>query len=163
MSKAAAGLDIDTRRTFLITELRNLGGRITTRQALEIYRGSPWAAIGRKAARRDLRDLARRTHLLPVNTDGPRAYVLGDTVNPPHPIHARGGSRRFLLEAIQREGGEWTVGRVKRAYRSIVGTHVWRATCRRHLAELRRLGHLDRHGEGTPRRYYTLRQEGATA
>jgi hypothetical protein len=34
---------------------------------------------------------------------------------------------------------------------------------RRYLAALHRDGHLELHGDGTPRRYYTLRQKGTTA
>jgi hypothetical protein len=55
--------------------------------------------------------------------------------------------RQQLLTAIREQGGEWTTGRVKQLYR-------------RHLA-----GHIYRHnirGDGTPRRYYTLRTEGVT-
>ncbi len=145
-----------TRRTYLLAVLRNLGETVTTKQALDIYAVSPWRTASRNTARRDLRDLARRAYLVPVEADGARTYGLGNNPNPPHPIRARGGARPSLLEAIRREGGEWTVSRVKRACRQIVGTHVYRSTARRHLAALHRDGHLDRHGDGTPRRFYTL-------
>jgi hypothetical protein len=60
-----------------------------------------------------------------------------------------------LLSVIRREGGEWTVGRAKPVYRRFLRKHTYRATIRRHLARLEADGHLIRHGDGTPRRYYT--------
>lgn len=150
----------DTRRTFLLAVVRNNGGRVTTSGALHIYAGSPWCTAGRSTARRDLRDLARRAYLTPIDTPRGRYYRAGDDPNPAHPV-AR-GSRQRLLEEIRREGGEWTVGRVKCTWHRLLGTHVLRMACRRFLADLRRDGHLDRHGDGTPRRYYTLRENGGT-
>ncbi|MEV6833560.1 hypothetical protein AB0N17_03355 [Streptomyces sp. NPDC051133] len=149
-----------TRRSYLLAVLRNLGGTVTTRLALQIYAVSPWRATSRNTARRDLRDLARRAYLVPVGGDGARAYVLGDNPEPAHPVR---GIRQPLVEVVRREGGEWTVGRMKRACRRLVGTHIYRSTARRYLAELHRLGHLDRHGDDTPLRYYTHRQQGPTA
>ncbi|RPE40213.1 hypothetical protein EDD90_3249 [Streptomyces sp. Ag109_O5-1] len=71
--------------------------------------------------------------------------------------------RENLLAAISEQGGEWTVGRVKQIYRRWLRRHIYRHTIRLDLARLHRDGHLDRHGDGTPRRFYTLRQEGATS
>ncbi|PBC72223.1 hypothetical protein BX265_5001 [Streptomyces sp. TLI_235] len=65
--------------------------------------------------------------------------------------------REYLLNTIRREQGEWTVGRAKPVFRRFWGSHTYRATIRRHLAQLAAEGHLDRHGDGTPRRYYTYR------
>lgn len=65
-----------------------------------------------------------------------------------------------LLSVIRREGGEWTVGRAKPVYRRLLRRHTYRATIRRHLARLEADGHLIRHGDGTPRRYYTYRETG---
>ena len=76
-----------------------------------------------------------------------------------HPIR---GSRAELRQVILRQGGEWTVGRVKREWRRILGTHVLRMAARRYLAGLHRDGHLDRHGDGTPRRFYTVTSGGAS-
>ena len=152
--------DIDTRRMYLHDTARNLGVQLTTGKALEIYAESPWPTVGKGAARRDLRDLARRSYLIPVNGRGPRTY---DLSNPPpraHPHHGR-SLRQELLKTICREGGEWTAGRAKAACRRLQGTHVWRATARRLLAELHRRGELDRHGDGTPRRFYTVRKDNA--
>jgi Fic family protein len=146
--------DIDTRRQYLHQIVRNLGEQITTGKALEIYAVSPWPTVGKGAARRDLRDLARRGYLIPDNRAGARAYNLS---NPPplaHPFYGR-SLRQELLKTIHREGGEWTAGRAKAACRRLQGTHVWRATARRLLAELHHRGQLERHGDGTPRRYYT--------
>lgn len=61
-----------------------------------------------------------------------------------------------LLTTIRTEQGEWTVGRAKPVYRRFLRQHTYRATIRRHLARLEAAGHLTRHGDGTPRRYYAL-------
>jgi Fe2+ or Zn2+ uptake regulation protein len=64
-----------------------------------------------------------------------------------------------MRNAITRDGGEWTPGRVKRLFhRDARLTHVLRVTIRRHLARLEAEGVLDRH-ETPGRRYYT-RSEG---
>lgn len=141
------------RREYLLAAIVNADDTATTRQALDIYRASAeWAETGRNAARRDLRDLARRAYLVPAEDNGARYYRLGSDPNPRHPAH---GVRKAVLEAIQTEGGEWTTGRVKRTWRRFTGTHVLRMSVRRYLAALHRDGHLDLHGDGTPRRYYT--------
>lgn len=62
---------------------------------------------------------------------------------------------RHLLDVIREEGGEWTVGRAKPVYRRFLGSHTYRATIRRHLELLAATGRLARHGDGTPRRFYT--------
>lgn len=151
--------DVETRRTFLLAVVRNNGGRVTTSGALHIYAGSPWRTASRNTARRDLRDLARRAYLVPVDTPTGRFYQVGDDPNPAHPVR---GIWPRMREEIRREGGEWTVGRVKRAVHRITGTHVLRMSCRRILADLHRDGHLERHGDDSPRRYYTLRENGDT-
>lgn len=149
------------RREYLLAALRRFGGPATTRRALNIYaKSGEWATTGRNTARRDLRDLARRAYLVPTEVDGRRAYALGDD---PSPAHPRRGTRKPLLEAIQAEGGEWTTARVRRTWRQLLGTHVLRMAARRYLADLHRDGHLDIHGDGTPRRYYTPRHEGSAA
>lgn len=147
------------RRECLLAAIADAGGTVTTGQALDFYRASAeWAETGRNAARRDLRDLARRAYLVPAEDRGARFYWLGSDPSPRHPAS---GVRKSVLEAIQAEGGEWTTGRVKRTWHRFTGTHVLRMSVRRYLAALHRDGHLELHGEGTPRRYYTLRQEGA--
>jgi hypothetical protein len=147
-------MGVETRRTFLLSVIRaEGGGPVTTSRALQIYAASPWAGVSRNTARRDLRDLARRAYLVPAEHHGARFYRLGDDPRPPHPAR---GVRKFVLEAIQTEGGEWTTGRVRRTWHQITGTHVLRMSVRRFLAALHRDGHLDRHGDGTPRRFYTL-------
>jgi hypothetical protein len=70
--------------------------------------------------------------------------------------------RQQLLTAIREQGGEWTTGRVKQLYRRHLAGHIYRHNIRRDLAHLHAEGHLDRRGDGTPRRYYTLRTEGVT-
>ncbi|MBT2505118.1 hypothetical protein J7I98_04245 [Streptomyces sp. ISL-98] len=68
-----------------------------------------------------------------------------------------------LLAVIKRDRGEWTVGRAKPVYRHLLRKHIYRATIRRHLARLEAAGHLTRHGDGTPRRFYTYRKTGGNA
>lgn len=149
-----ADVERTRRREYLLAAIANAGGTVTTGQALNIYRASAeWAATGRNAARRDLRDLARRAYLVPAEDNGARYYWLGGDPSPRHPAH---GVRKSVLEAIQTEGGEWTTGRVKRTWHQFTGTHVLRMSVRRYLAALHRDGHLELHGDGTPRRYYTL-------
>jgi hypothetical protein len=153
--------ETSTRRTYLIAVLRHQGGPVTTKRALNIYAKSrEWATTNRNTARRDLRDLARRAYLVPAEHCGRRFYQLGTDLRPAHPGR---GSRKTLLKVIQTEGGEWTTGRVRRTWRQSLGTHVLRMAARRYLANLHRDGHLQRHGDGSPRRFYTLRQEGPTA
>ncbi|MFC8271119.1 hypothetical protein ACFUJR_00960 [Streptomyces sp. NPDC057271] len=144
------------RRTYLLATLRNLGGGpVTTKLALNIYAQSgEWATVGRNTARRDLRDLARRAYLVPAEHHGTRFYTLGSDPNPAHPVR---GVRKLVLETIQTESGEWTTGRVRRTWRQHIGTHVLRMSVRRYLADLHRDGYLDRHGDDTPRRFYTYR------
>ncbi len=141
------------RREYLLAALRHFGGPVTTKRALNIYaKSGEWTTTSRNTARRDLRDLARRAYLVPAEHRGARFYRLGSNPSPAHPAR---GVRKSVLEAIQTEGGEWTTGRVRRTWRRICGTHVLRMAARRYLADLHRDGHLDRHGDGTPRRFYT--------
>ena len=141
------------RREYLLAALRRFGGPVTTKRALLIYaKSGEWATVGRNTARRDLRDLARRAYLVAAERDGVRFYRLSSDVQPAHPVR---DSRKSLLVVIQTQGGEWTTSRIRRAWRQIVGTHVLRMAARRYLAALHRDGHLNRHGDGTPRRYYT--------
>lgn len=146
------------RRTYLLDTARGLGTPVGTGQALQIYAASQWPATSRNTARRDLRDLARRAFLVPVEQNGRRLYRVGSD---PSPMHPGRGTRKTLLEKIQAEGGEWTTGRIKRTWHQLLGTHVLRMAARRYLADLHRDGHLECHGDGTPRRYYTLRHEGS--
>ncbi|WP_183154365.1 hypothetical protein [Streptomyces shenzhenensis] len=146
-----------TRRTYLLAVLRNFGGPVTTKRALNIYaKSGEWSTTGRNTARRDLRDLARRAYLVPDEHCGRRFYRLGSD---PSPAHPRRGTRKSLLEAIQTEGGEWTTSRIRCTWRRLLGTHVLRMAARRYLADLHRDGYLDIHGDGTPRRFYTLHRK----
>ncbi|MFE0651391.1 hypothetical protein ACFVZH_22660 [Streptomyces sp. NPDC059534] len=149
--------ECSSRRNHLLAVLRNHdGGPVTTKLALAIYaQSSAWATVGRNTARRDLRDLARRTYLVPAEHHGARSYTLGSDPNPAHPAR---GVRKLVLAAIQAEGGEWTTGRVKRTWRQFTGTHVLRMSVRRFLAGLHRDGYLERHDD-TPHRFYTVRKD----
>lgn len=149
------------RREYLLAALRRFGGPVTTKRALNIYaKSGEWATAGRNTARRDLRDLARRAYLVPVEHSGRRFYRVGSDPSPAHPGR---GTRKLLLERIQTEGGEWTTGRIRHTWRQLLGTHVLRMAARRYLADLHRDGHLECHGDDTPRRYYTPRHEGSAA
>jgi hypothetical protein len=152
--------DTTIRREYLLAAIRRFGGGpVTTKRALGIYAKSrEWSAVGRNTARRDLRDLARRAYLVPDEHQGSRFYQLGSDPSPAHPAR---GVRTFVLQAIQTEGGQWTTGRVRRTWHQLLGTHVLRFTVRRYLAALHRDGHLELHGDGTPRRYYTVRKDTA--
>jgi hypothetical protein len=150
-------METTIRREYLLAALRRFGGPATTKRALNIYaKSGEWATVGRHTARRDLRDLARRAYLVPAEHQGRRLYQLGSD---PTPVHPARGVRKFVLEAIQTEGGEWTTGRVRRTWHRFTGTHVLRMSVRRYLANLHRDGHLDRHGDGTPHRFYTPREK----
>jgi DeoR/GlpR family transcriptional regulator of sugar metabolism len=150
------------RRAYLLAIVTHIGTTVITKQAVQIYSGSPWRDTSRSTARRDLRALARSGYLVPMTVGGMRCYGLGE--GPGYRRRLREASRQqALLHVMHAEGGEWTVGRVKAAYRRIVGSHVYRATVRRDLARLHQLGHLDRHGDGTPRRFYTPSTKGGSA
>lgn len=152
MTAATAAMGVETRRTFLLAAVQDEGSLVTTSLALRIYAASPWKGVSRNTARRDLRDLARRGRLVPAEHQGARAYQLSSDPNCAHPVR---NARQLVLEAIRAEGGEWTTGRTRRAWRQVAGTHVLRMSVRRYLANLHRDGHLERHGDGTPRRFYT--------
>lgn len=84
--------------------------------------------------------------------------LAGATTAPAPGSHTRRlAFRQHLLDTIRREGGEWTVGRLKPVCRNFRRSHTYRSTIRRHLARLTAEGHLDRHGVGTPRVFYTYR------
>lgn len=72
------------------------------------------------------------------------------------------GRLALLLDAIRREGGEWTTGRVKRLYRKHLPTHILRVTMRRDLAALHADGRLTLH-DAPHRRFYTYCTKGGTA
>lgn len=150
------------RRAYLLGAVTSLGTAVTTRDALRIYAAGEWKGVGRGMARRDLRDLARRGYLIPTVVDGQHAYDVAAEEPSAHPFHGR-SMRRELLALAREEGGEWTTGRARSACHSLTGTHVYRATARRLLADLHWLGYLDRHGDGTPRRFYTPSTKGGTA
>lgn len=158
--------DVDARRMHLLSVIRDTDMTVNTGAALRIYAESPVGGIGRTAVRRDLRDLAHRGYLIPNDGPGPRTYTVAGAPPAMHPFLKRGRSLRAeLLDVVQREGGEWTVGRARTVCRQLMGTHVYRARVRRLLADLHWRGHLVRHGDGTPRRYYTAttttREDGA--
>lgn len=156
-------LDVTARRDSLLALIKAGPRRpITTRRAQDLYSVTPWTGIGRNAARRDLRDLARRGQLLPVNVDGHRAYLLNPKAVDRHP----GGPRRpelALLQAIADEGGEWTPGRAKVVLRRAIGTNVYRSVARRFLEDLHRAGLLELHSERPGHCYYTSLIEGGAA
>jgi hypothetical protein len=157
------GLDVTARRDSLLALIKR-GPRkpITTRRAQDLYSVTPWSGIGRNAARRDLRDLARRGQLLPSTVDGQRAYLLNPKPAKRHPVGWK-RSGLVLQQAIADEGGEWTPGRAKVVLRRAAGTHIYRSVARRHLEELHRSGLLELHSERPGHCYYTSLREGGAA
>ena len=157
-------LDVTARRDSLLALVKSMPQQrpVTTRRAQDLYSVTPWSGIGRNAARRDLRDLARRGHLLPVTADGQRAYLLNPKMVWRHP----GGRIRpelALLQAIANEGGEWTPGRAKVVLHRAIGTNVYRSVARRHLEALHRDGLVALHSERPGHCFYTSLIEGGAA
>ncbi|NUP15444.1 MAG: hypothetical protein HOZ81_04935 [Streptomyces sp.] len=156
-------LDVTARRDSLLALIKS-GPRqpVTTRRAQDLYSVTPWSGIGRNAARRDLRDLARRGHLLPVTVDRQQAYL-----PTPKTVHRHPGGRirpeLALLQAIANEGGEWTPGRARVVLRRALGTHIYRSVAHRHLDTLHRDGLLELHSERPGHCYYTSLIEGGAA
>lgn len=157
------GLDVTDRRDSLLALIKQ-GPRkpVTTRRAQDLYSVTPWSGIGRNAARRDLRDLARRGQLLPVTIDGQRAYLLNPKAVDRHPAGPR-KAELALLQAVADEGGEWTPGRAKVVLRRAVGTNIYRSVARRRLEDLHRAGLLALHSERVGHCYYTSLIEGGAA
>jgi len=157
------GLDVTARRDSLLALIKCEPRRpITTRQAQELYSVTPWSGIGRNAARRDLRDLARRGQLIPRTVDGRRSYVLYPQAIRRIPMGPR-LARSALLQAITAEGGEWTPGRAKSILHRAMGTNVYRSVARRCLEDLHRAGLLELHSERPGHCFYTSLIEGGAA
>lgn len=156
-------LDVTERRNSLLALARHARLiPITTSRVQALYAATPWSGLGRNAARRDLRDLARRGQLLPVSVDGRRAYLLNPKAVDRHPAGPR-QSELALLQAIANEGGEWTPGRAKVVLRRAIGTNVYRSVARRRLEDLHRAGLLALHSERPGHCYYTSLIEGGAA
>lgn len=156
-------LDVTLRRDSLLALIK-AGPRkpVTTRRAQDLYSVTPWSGIGRNATRRDLRDLARRSHLVPVTVDGQRAYLINPTRVDRHPV-SRHHAMSALLQAIAEQGGEWTPGRAKVVLRRAVGTNIYRSVAHRRLEDLHRAGLVALHSERPGHCYYTSLIEGGAA
>lgn len=157
------GLDVTARRDSLLALIKE-GPRepVTTRRAQDLYSLTPWSGIGRNAARRDLRDLARRGQLIPVTVDGRRAYRCSPKPAKRHPVGWQ-QSELALQQAIANEGGEWTPGRAKAVLHRVAGTNVYRSVARRHLESLHRDGLVELHSERPGYCFYTSLIEGGAA
>jgi hypothetical protein len=163
MLEFRGGLDVTARRDSLLVLIQEGPRRpVTTRRAQDLYSVTPWSGIGRNAARRDLRDLARRGHLIPTTVDGCRAYRLNPMAPRRHPVDPR-QMGLALLQAIADEGGEWTPGRAKVVLRRTAGTHIYRSVAQRRLDALHRDGLLELHSERPGHCYYTSLVEGGAA
>ena len=93
------------------------------------------------------------------DTDGPHSYRGNNGWLCEGCVPWKSGARRdFIAFMASVEGGEWTVGRVKRLYRQSFAGHAWRATIRRDLSALASDGRLIRHDEPA-RRFYTFNWE----
>jgi hypothetical protein len=66
--------ELITRREYLLAAVKEFGRPVTTQLAEELLADSPWPTTGRNTARKDLRGLAKRGHLVPVDTDQGRIY-----------------------------------------------------------------------------------------
>jgi hypothetical protein len=163
MLETRGALDVTARRDSLFALIKEGPRRpVTTRLAQDLYSVTPWSGIGRNAARRDLRDLARRGQLLPVTVDDQRAYLPNPKPADRHPVTAQ-QMELALMQAIANEGGEWTPGRAKVVLRRAAGTHIYRSVAHRHLDALHRRGLLELHSERPGHCYYTSLIEGAAA
>ena len=157
------GLNVTARRDSLLAFIKeDPRGPVTTRRAQDLYSVTPWSGIGRNAARRDLRDLARRGQLLPVAVDGQRGYLLSPNPADRHPVGWQ-QSKLALVQAITDEGGEWTPGRAKVVLRRAAGTNIYRSVAQRHLDTLHRSGLVELHSERPGHCYYTSLIEGGAA
>lgn len=161
--ESRGGLDVTERRDSLLAAIKRGPRRpITTRQAQDLYSVTPWSGIGRNAARRDLRDLARRGQLIPDAIDGRRVYRYNPMPARRHPV-AWNQMELTLRQAIANEGGEWTPGRAKAVLHRAAGTNVYRSVARRHLDRLHRNGLVELHSERPGHCYYTSLIEGGAA
>lgn len=156
-------LDVTARRDSLFALIKE-GPRqpVTTGRAQDLYSVTPWSGIGRNAARRDLRDLARRSQLLPVTVGGQRAYLLNPQAIDRRPMGPR-LAKPALLQAIADEGGEWTPGRAKAVLHRGSGTNIYRSVARRCLEDLHREGLVELHSERVGHCFYTSLIEGGAA
>lgn len=157
-------MDVTGRRDHLLDLIKQSSRRpITTSDVYSLYRatlrGGP---IGRNAARRDLRDLAHRGHLIPTTVEGRRAYRLNPQAPRRHPVGSQ-ESMRALQQAIATEGGEWTPGRARVVLRRASGTHIYRSVARDRLERLHCEGLLELHSERPGHCYYTSLMEGGAA
>jgi hypothetical protein len=66
--------ELTTRREYLLAAVTQYGRPVTTQFAEQLMKGSPWPTTGRNTVRKDLRGLAKRGHLMPVDTDQGRIY-----------------------------------------------------------------------------------------
>ena len=162
--KTRGALDVTARRDSLLALIKEGPRRpITTGRAQYLYSVTPWSGIGRNAARRDLRDLARRGQLLPVTVDSQRAYLLNPKPVDRHPAWGTRRAELALLQAVASEGGEWTPGRANVVLRRAIGTNVYRSVARRRLEDLHRAGLVALHSERPGHCYYTSLIEGGAA
>ncbi|MDH6448257.1 ribosomal protein S25 [Streptomyces sp. SAI-119] len=156
-------LDVTARRDSLFALIKEGPRRpVTTRRAQDLYSVTPWSGIGRNAARRDLRDLALRSQLIPVTVEGRQAYLINPQAIDRRPMGPR-LAKSELLQAIDDQGGEWTPGRAKAVLHRASGVNVYRSVARRCLEDLHRAGLVALHSERPGHCYYTSLIEGGAA
>ncbi|MFJ7999038.1 hypothetical protein ACIQ7D_18085 [Streptomyces sp. NPDC096310] len=162
-TEARWAMDVTARRDHLLALIKQGPQQpITTRDVCRLYQTLLHGPVGRNAARRDLRDLAHRGHLIPTTVDGRRAYRLNPRASRRHPVSPQ-ESMRALQQAITTEAGEWTPGRARVVLRRATGTHIYRSVARDRLERLHSDGLIELHSERPGHCYYTLTAEGATA
>ncbi|WP_405506460.1 hypothetical protein OG323_06455 [Streptomyces cyaneofuscatus] len=157
-------MDVTGRRDHLLALIKQAPHQLITTGAVHsLYRSTlQGGRLGRNAARRDLRDLAHRGHLIPTTIDGRRAYRLNPATPHRHPVSPQ-ESMRSLQQAIATEAGEWTPGRARVVLRRATGTHIYRSVARDRLETLHRAGLIELRSERPGHCYYTPTEEGAAA
>lgn len=156
-------MNVTARRDHLLALIKQGPRRpITAGDVRFLYRTYLRSPLGRNAARRDLRDLAHRGHLIPTTVDGRRAYRLHPLPPKRHPVNGR-QMLAALQQAVAAEGGEWTPGRARVVLRRAAGTHIYRSVARDHLERLHRVGLIELRSERPGHCYYTPTTEGAAA
>ncbi|MYX67308.1 hypothetical protein K388_05040 [Streptomyces sp. KhCrAH-43] len=156
-------MDVTGRRDYLLTLIKQIPRHpLTTSDVCSLYRNHLHSTLGRNAARRDLRDLAHRGHLIHTTVDGRRAYRLNPKPPNRHPVSSQ-ESLRALRQAIATEAGEWTPGRARVVLRRATGTHIYRSVARDRLERLHREGLLELRSERPGHCYYAPTMEGTAA
>jgi hypothetical protein len=119
--------DLTTRREYLLAAVQQHGRPVTTGLAEQLMADSPWPTTKRNTARKDLRALADRGLLIPVEQEGRRSYELtmrlADRARFWSKVERRSDDACWLWTAsLNSQGyGQFRVSRPKRTVR---GAHL---------------------------------------